>query len=1130
MEYAESRVRELPDQRGTDDVPLTILFTDVEGSTALQSGRGDTEARAVIAACESLIRRHVEAHGGRVVKSLGDGLMVAFSSPRRGVTCALAINRALASTPPAGLQEVRLRVGVHTGEVLSVDDDLHGAAVSAAARICARATGGEVLISDVVRQLCGTLPEVGFEDRGRVTLKGFPDRWRLFRAVSVAVAPHVGPGELSFVGREDLQAELRELTAQTARGRGSVVMLGGEPGVGKTRLTQQVGAGAREQGFEVHVGHCHEQGDLPYMPWVEMLEAVIRTRTPQELLTRFGPQASAIAQMAPALRRSLPELPPLPELPGAEQRWYLFSSVREYLSRLAAERPRLLVFEDLHWADESTLLLLEHAAEWVEHVPILLIGTYREAASKTSERLGLTLARLAPVGHARLTSLPRLREADVEQMLTHLGGDRPPAAIVAAIYGETDGNAFFVEEIFRNLVESGRLLDEQGRFRADVRIDDLDVPANVRLVIEERLGRLSEPTRQLLGLAAVLGRRFAYTVVEAAGDWGADDLLRGIEEADRAQLLFEETSGADIQYSFSHELVRQTLLAGLSAPRRQRHHARAADALEQVHATELDSHAADIALHLLASGNRADTVRTVGHLARAGDRSQSAAAFEEALRAYQQALELLPAERRRERADLLLKLGLAHRSLRHWDAAVATWDEAITLLEQLGDVEAAAELCWELSEQLIWAYRFVELGAVLERGLEVLGDRPSSHRPRLMGMTGLLVTLGGQHEAGADHISAANTLAEQDGDRQLRAEVWLFEAIYHYFLMRLPQLVEAGRRATEQLRELGSVWLLADGLSFRSTGASFTGLFDEAGEVHREVERLAAGLGNWAALSTTHRGKFALAAATRADLDELGSLAGEQVELASDTESPGWMAYAHSLRGMVAFWRGDWEHADDDLEEGVSLAMPFWYGVHHGALLLARAYGGRASEVRAQLEELRAMLPTPGQPNLIGSWSLAVMAAEAVAVLGDEGWAQALYPLVAEALETGTIMRQLDGRLIQTAAGMTAALAGHPDAARQHFETALLQADQLPHLLERPHARHFYARFLLEFGAEGKRERALVLLEEAIDGYARIGMPRHETMARELFTRSGADPQRGPLPGTHRGWRRSTAQRESEAT
>ena len=846
------------------------------------------------------------------------------------------------------------------------------------------------------------------------------------------------------------------------------------------------------------------------MPWAEILEALTRASTAQELTAHLGPQASAIAQMAPELRRSLPDLQPLPELPGAQQRRYLFNGVRDYISRIAAERPRLLVLEDLHWADESTLLLLEHAVEWVEDSPILVIGTYRDAASETPERLEVTLARLAPVGHATLTSLARLGESDVEQMLTQLGGDRPPAAIVAAIYRQTDGNAFFIEEIFRNLVESGRLLDEQGRFRADPCVEDLDVPANVRLVIEQRLGRLSETTRQLLGFAAVLGRTFSYAVVEAAGGSDAEDPLHGIEEAERAQLLLEDTSGADVQYSFSHELVRQTLLARLSAPRRQRHHARAASVIEQVHAVELDRHAAEIAVHLIASGNRVGTARTVDYLTKAGDRSQSAAAFEEALRTYQRAFELLPDECTRERADLLLKLGLAHRSLRHWDAAVATWDEAIAVLEQLGDVDAAAELCWGLSEQLIWAYRFAELGAVLERGLQVLGDRPSPHRSRLMGMTGLLLTLSGRYQEGAENIAAANALAEQDGGSELRAEVWLFEAIAHYFLMRLPQLVEVGRRATEQLRELGSVWLLADGLSHRSTGVSFTGLFDEAGEVQREVEDLATGLGNWAALSATHRGKFVLAAAIRADLDELESLAGEQFRLASDTESPGWMAYAHTLRGMVSFWRGEWEHADDDLTDGVSLAMPFWYGVHHGALLLARAYRGQASEVRAQLEQSRAALPTPGQPNLLGSWSLAVMAAEAVSVLGDEAWGEVLYPLVVEALETGAIMRQLDGRLIQTVAGMTAALTKRPDAASRHFETALLQADQLPHLLERPHARHFYARFLLELGADGKRERAVLLLEQAIDGYARIGMPRHEIMARELFTLSGRGTAAGP--------------------
>jgi class 3 adenylate cyclase len=225
------------DQRLTE-APVTVLFLDVEGSTALHSARGDDEAHAIVASCEERARRQVQAHGGRTVKSLGDGLMAAFTSPRRAVACALAIQEAMAEEAHWRLEDrVRVRVGLHTGEVIEASGDLYGNAVNAAARICARARAGEVLISEVVRQLCGSVSASVFEDRGRVSLKGFPQRWRLYR-----VAPGHAPHRLSrgaqtpFVGRVAEKSRLRRLMDAVLAGTGALVMVGGEPGVGKTRF------------------------------------------------------------------------------------------------------------------------------------------------------------------------------------------------------------------------------------------------------------------------------------------------------------------------------------------------------------------------------------------------------------------------------------------------------------------------------------------------------------------------------------------------------------------------------------------------------------------------------------------------------------------------------------------------------------------------------------------------------------------------------------------------------------------------------------------------------------------------------------------------------------------------------
>ncbi len=269
------------------DGPITILFTDVEGSTDLRSRLGDEPAEEALRAHDELVRAAVAEHGGQEVKALGDGFMVAFASPRRALSCAQVIQRNLATRATvAGERALRVRIGVHTGEVVEQDGDLFGQAVHAAARIAAKAKGSEILVSDVTRTIVGTSPGLTFSERGRFRLKGFDERWRLFELdladqrrgrlpPPVAAVNLLGDAaeRTPFVGRTSERATLSGALARALGGAGSLVLIGGAPGIGKTRLAEEVAADAAGREMAVLAGHNYEMaGASPYVAFVEILE------------------------------------------------------------------------------------------------------------------------------------------------------------------------------------------------------------------------------------------------------------------------------------------------------------------------------------------------------------------------------------------------------------------------------------------------------------------------------------------------------------------------------------------------------------------------------------------------------------------------------------------------------------------------------------------------------------------------------------------------------------------------------------------------------------------------------------------------------------------------------------------
>jgi predicted ATPase len=267
------------------------------------------------------------------------------------------------------------------------------------------------------------------------------------------------------------------------------------------------------------------------------------------------------------------------------------------------------------------------------------------------------------------------------------------------------------------------LLDQDGRFRRDLQIDELDVPDSVRLVIGERLGRLSPTTRQVLAAGALLGRVLETAVLEHLSGLEPDALADALEEAEQARLIAPARADGS-RLVFSRELLRQTLLVEESSLRRQRLHAKAAEAIEWAHAENLEAYAADLAYHLARAGPRADRVRLVRYLQVAGDRAAEAAAFEDAVAHFRHAISL-PEGDAAGHGQLLERLALGLRSIGRWDEALAAMDQALTVYERLGQTDALGRLYWTMTEHLAWAARWSD-GADQADRLGSPADSPGS--------------------------------------------------------------------------------------------------------------------------------------------------------------------------------------------------------------------------------------------------------------------------------------------------------------------------------------------------------------------------------------------------------------------
>ena len=1090
---------------------VTVVVSPPGGTPAAANGELTTKSPALT---DTVCR-----HRGRVVPR-GPWLGAAFSTARDAVACALEIHRRYrADSRTAGV-----RLALHAGEVADADGELLGEGIVTAAALASAVTPGDIWCTAPVRELAAGLPGVDFVAQGAFDSHPLDRPLAVFRLVE---APQARSSRTPLVGRDRERAELRQLLRQALLGRGQLVLLTGEAGVGKTYLAEELAAEADAFGARVLTGRCQQDATLPYQPFVEMLDALLpEMQGPERARRVLGDDAPQLAKIMPRLRTLLPDIPAPLDLPPEQERRFLFQAVHAFLACLADARPLVLLVEDLHWVDDASMQLLRHLAERTAEMPALVIATCRDEPLEREERFEQLLEELLRRRLGRRLKLQPLSAPAVASMLAALALQNPPAEVVNTVWGETDGNPFFVEEVYRHLQEEGRLFDESGRFRHDLSVDPLDVPDTVRLTLQRRLDRLGERTGQVLAAAAVIGRDFPVRLLGALREVSPDELTDALEQAERAALVEPSPSGAS-HLTFTHELVRQTLLAGISTLRRQRLHARVADAIERLARDPVD-YAAELAHHLAESGDAADPEAALRFLTLAADRAVAGAAYAEALQFYERALAYDEADLG-IRGALLFGRGVARHGVGDWQAAVEDWHAAVDAYERAGDADGVATVALRIVLRMSASGRVPEGLEMAARALGALGHGAHPARVRLLALTAKIKSLACDYPPAEAALVEAFADADVLEDSRLLGEALTYKGFVHWTHMEVTAGAHATSEALARLDPAADPWAVSESIWELVGCLLLSGRLGEVSEKMASLDAAATRSGNPIALYATSLYRALLAPAA-GDLHGTESWATETIDFCERAGLP-WGSAAHGYLGWLGLWRGQWDQARAHFSDAARREPPgFFRGADPAGLAMCLAYCGdreQALALLAQLEE-EGKLPRPGVRNPLASWSALLSAVEALAVLGECERAGALQPIVAEGIATGAVLDLWGGRLLERVAGLAAAAGARWDEAEQHYERALRQAEEIPHRVEQAEVRRCYATMLLERARPADQDRGRLLAREAIQGYVSLGMTGRVALTQQLLSSGGVRVTVMPDRGAVRPHRRPRLRKEGD--
>jgi class 3 adenylate cyclase len=774
----------------------TILLTDLVGSTRLATSVGPVRADELREEHFGLLRQAIASCNGREVKNTGDGLMVAFSSASGAVQCAVAMQQLFERRYAKAEQGLHVRVGLGAGESTISDGDYFGMPSIEAARLCAQAPADGVLISAAVKMLAGRCERIDFASAGMLELKGFPEAVEAFSVSWTPLAEEAsGAGRwplpallrstppVSYVGRVEERALLDEAMVLARDGARQVVLLCGEPGIGKTRLASYAAHRAHAEGVAVCWGGCSEELAVPYEPWIAVCSQLVE-HAPAQLLhahvERHGGELARLVRNLPVRVQGLPE--PQSSDPETE-RYLLFSAVAGLLAEVAENVSLCVVLDDLHWGDGQSVALLKHLVRTVEQGALELIATYRDSDLGKEHPLTGVLADLRSVAGVQRVALHGLGVDEVAQIMTAVAGhelDQDGIELAGEIARETDGNPFFVVEILRGLSESGALVFDEGSGRWSVdRSAGLALPESVREVVERRVERLGDDALEVLTFAAVIGRVFEVELLESILDTDASALLDHLEAAVAASVLAESAERVG-QFRFAHALINQTLYEGLGGTRRARMHQRVAQALEELYGEDPGDHLSELALHWRLAAVSVDKAKAADYALRAGQRALDSLAPAEAMSLFADAVELIGRVDSAVRCEALIGLGEAQRQT--GDAAYReTLLEASRISGSSEDAELAARaaLANNRGESSVFGEIDEARLAAIERAIELDDPPHPARRARLLALQALELQWDPDFARRCALADEAISLARSEDDAWTLGEV-LRAAFYAY--------------------------------------------------------------------------------------------------------------------------------------------------------------------------------------------------------------------------------------------------------------------------------------------------------------------------------------------------------------
>jgi class 3 adenylate cyclase len=881
-----------------------------------------------------------------------------------------------------------------------------------------------------------------------------------------------------FVGRERELERMREAVDGALGGHGSLQMLAGEPGIGKTRASEELATYARVSGARVYWGRCREDEGAPaYWPWVQALRSIVRDSDPVALAWQMGGGAADVAQLVPEVAEKL-EIEPAPRGESEEARFQLFDSVTSYLLAVARDRPIVIILDDLHWADEPTLLLLRFAARELAESGLLLVGTYRDVELGRHHPLARVLGELSSIEGSGKIVLRGLSTDAVARYLEMTAGAKPPPGLAEAVHEQTEGNPFFVGEIVRLLASEGKLTGAQ----ADA---PLEIPQGVREVVGRRLDRMSEETNKALRVAAVIGRDFEGELLWRVAELSPEELMAAAQESIAERLV---TEVGQMRFSFAHALVRDTLYEEVSSAQRSALHERIGLALEEMCGEDPDSRIGELAHHFLSAAPRGDITKAISYADRAGAQAMSQLAYEEAAELYGRALEVLDLSEEPDealRTRLLLCLGGAQTGASRFADASDAFHGAAESARETGSTDSLVGAAIGLSVLSEAGKANQKLIKLCDEALAALGDAPSAQRSGLLtAKSQEMYWVDAQGESAALAAEAVEVAREVGDARALAAALQRL-----YFIPIGPKDGEKRLAIIDEMQELaeqcGDREMVVRCHAYRLR--EYLELGDVAG-VDRE-------LGEYARLAQDlrmpqHIWHISALRGTRTmidgDLEEAERLAEESRRLGERAEQPlAFQYYGIQLTQIRRFQgrTGELLGPVKELAERYPL-IPAW----RTALISLHAVGGNVEEGRLELERFIGDDFSAIARDAVWLTALGLLG-EATALLGDSKRSQMIYEelLPYAGLVIVAARAAANNGPVDRILGLLARAAGRNDDSIGHFETGIEQSTRMG---DRPYlalGRANLADALLERGAPGDRERALELLGEALNAARDMG-------------------------------------------